>query len=286
MFLSPASFSYHMEDFIRAVKQIEDEDPGSDPATVLKRLRRAAGLNDAFIRHFLPDAQAASEMPANLSEYFRKAVHHRVLEDFKEEGVVLTPDGTTVTIAPLLLGIEAGLLKTKRQAHFQLTFAKDLDVSFRRHSSRTHLLGPDGCWNNVTSPQVFTLSGKPNLLTTAQINGRMDGMILGTEISANSSRLLKLSSLLKEYYSHRLDRKGMDSAPHLISQRRRENFQLLVFPSPLMKKTMTTVELQQRLTGQPEMKLETKRKLRAVVRKAIKEFVQMYLGKHEIRPTN
>ncbi|XP_054890974.1 peptidoglycan recognition protein 6 [Poeciliopsis prolifica] len=273
-----ASFSYHMEDFIRAVKQIEDEDPGADPATVLKRLRRAADLNDAFIRHFLPDAQAASEMPAHLSEYFRKAVRHRVLEDFKEEGVVLTPDGTTVTVAPLLLGIEAGILKTKSQAHFQLILAKDLGVSFKRLSSGTRFLGPDGCWNNVTSPQVFTLSGKPNLFTIAQINGRMDGIILGMEISANSSRLLKLSSLLKEYYSHRLDRKGMYSAPRLISQRRRENFQLFVFPSPLMKKTMRTVKLQQRLTGQPKMKVTTSRKLRAAVKKALGEFVHMYLN--------
>ncbi|KAM4716407.1 peptidoglycan recognition protein 6 [Anableps anableps] len=276
-----ASFSHHMEDFIRAVKQIEDEDPGTDLATVLKRLRRAAGLNDAFIQYFLPDAEASgSELPVNLSEYFRKAVHHRVLEDAKEEGVVLTPDGTTVALAPLLLGIEAGILsKTQGRPRglYQLTLAKDLGLSLRRRSSGTNRLGPDGCWDNLTSPQVFTLSDKPTLLTTAQVNGGMDGMILGTEVSINSSDLLKLSSLLKEYYSHQLDSKGMDSAPRFISRRRRENFKALILPPLLARQVVKTVELQQRLAGHPRMEGKTKKELTAVVKKGLKEFVHMYM---------
>ncbi|KAK5607239.1 hypothetical protein CRENBAI_003428 [Crenichthys baileyi] len=275
-----ASFSHHMKDFIRAVKQIEDEDPDSDPAAVLKRLRRAAGLNGAFIQYFLPDAETGgSELPANLSEYFSKVLHHRVLEDAKEEGVVLTPDGTTVALGPLLLGIEAGFLsKTRGRARglYQLTLAKDLGLSLRYGSSGTNRLGPDGCWDSLTSPKVFTLSDEPTLLTTAQVNGGMDGMILGREVSANSN-LLKLSSLLNDYYSHQLDSKGMDGAPRLISRRRRENFKTLLLPPLLVRQVVKSVELQERLAGHPMMEVKTKKQLMAVVKEGLKKFVHMYM---------
>ncbi|KAM4535397.1 peptidoglycan recognition protein 6 [Fundulus diaphanus] len=276
-----ALFSHHMKDFIKAVKQIEDEDPGSDPAAVLKMVRRAAGLNDAFIRYFLPNAEASvSELPANLSEYFRKAVHHRVLEDAKEEGVALTPDGTTVALGPVLLGIEAGFLsKSKGRARglYQLTLARDLGLSLRHNSSGANRFGPDGCWDSLTSPQVFTLSDKPTLLTTAQVNGGMDGIILGMEVSTNSGGLPKLSSLLNEYYGHQLDSRGMDRAPRLISRRRRENFKALLLPPLLAKQAVKSVELQQRLAGHPKMEVKAKKQLTAVMKKGLKDFVHMYM---------
>ncbi|XP_015234834.1 PREDICTED: N-acetylmuramoyl-L-alanine amidase-like [Cyprinodon variegatus] len=276
-----ASFSNHMKDFIRAVEQIEDEDPGLGPGDVLKMLRKAAGLNDAFIQYFLPDAEASgSELPADLSEYLRKAVHHKVLEDAKEEGVVLTPDGSTVALGPLLLGIEAGLLSKTRgrvRGLYQLTLAKDLGLSLRHGSSGTNLLGTDGCWDNLTSPQVFTLSDKPTLLTTAQVNGGMDGIVLGKEVSANSSLLVKLSSLLNEYYNHQLDSRGMDGAPRLISRRRRENFKALLLPPLLARQVVKSIDLQQSLAGHPKMEVKTKRQLMAVVKEGLKEFVHMYM---------
>ncbi|XP_015234846.1 PREDICTED: N-acetylmuramoyl-L-alanine amidase-like [Cyprinodon variegatus] len=276
-----ATFSNHMKDFIRAVEQIEDEDPGLGPGDVLKMLRKAAGLNDAFIQYFLPDAEASgSELPAKLSEYLRKAVHHKVLTDTKEEGVVLTPDGSTVALGPLLLGIEAGLLsKTRGEAPglYQLTLAKDLGLSLRHGSSGTNLFGPDGFWDSLTSPQVFTLSDKPTLLTTAQVNGGMDGIILGKEVSANPSLLVKLSSLLNEYYNHQLDRRGMDGAPRLISQRRRENFKALLLPHLLANQAVESMVLQQRLAGQPRMEVQTKQQLMATVEEGLKEFVHTYV---------
>ncbi|XP_072224891.1 peptidoglycan recognition protein 6 [Leuresthes tenuis] len=276
-----ASFSCHMEDFIKAVKQVEDEDPGSEPVAVLKRLRRAAGLNDAFIKYFLADANSSvPELDANLTDYMKKAVHHRVLEDVREEGVVLSPDGTTVALRPLLLGIEAGLLSKSQErvrGLYQLTLAKDLSLSLRQIPADTQRLGPDGCWDSLTSPQVFTLSGRPSPLTTAQVNGGMDGVVLGMEVSDESRRPLKLSSLLTEYYCHQLGSKGLDDAPRLISRRRRENFRGMVAPPVLARQVVRSMELQQRLAGHSKMEVKKKKQLMAVMKEEMKEFVHMYM---------
>ncbi|XP_028266895.1 peptidoglycan recognition protein 6 [Parambassis ranga] len=276
-----ASFSCHMEDFIKAVKQVEDLSPGSEPLVVLKRLRRASGLNDAFIQRFLSNSGSAGpELDSSLSEYIRKVVHHGVTEDSREEGVVLTPDGTTVALRPLLLGIEAGFL-TKSQGLHQLTLAKDLGHALSSPAARR--LGPDGCWDSVTSPQVFTLSDSPSLLTTAQVNGGMDGMVLGTDVSARSRRPLRLSGLLTEYYCHQLESSGgggggggLDAAPRLISRRRRENFKGLVPPSVLVRQVVKSVELQRRLKGQTKMEAKEKKQVTAAVKEGVKEFVHMY----------
>ncbi|XP_070703681.1 peptidoglycan recognition protein 6 [Pempheris klunzingeri] len=281
-----ASFSWHMNDFITAVKQVEGGGPGSEPVAVLRRLRRAAGLNDAFIQYFLGNATSGDpEMDAGLSVYISKAVQHRVTKDAKEEGVVLTPDGTTVALTPLLLGIEAGFLSKSRgrvQGLYQLTLAKDLHLSLKHGSPFS--LGPDGCWDNLTSPQVFTLSHSPSLLTTAQLNGGMDGAVLGMEVSAKSSRPLRLSTLLTEYYCRQLESRGLDAAPRLISRRRRENFRQLVLPPVLSRQVVKSVELQRRLKGRSKMVKKERKQLMAVVKEGIREFVNTYMDCPPIIP--
>ncbi|XP_059204338.1 peptidoglycan recognition protein 6 [Centropristis striata] len=271
-----ASFSRHMDDFIRVVKQVEAGAPGAQPVAVLRRLRRTAGLNDSFIQHFLGNADSGGpQMHAGLSVHIKKAVHHRVTGDNKEEGVVLTSDGTTVALTPLLLGIEAGLLsKTPGRVRglYRLTLAKDL------HSSPLppHL-GPDGCWDSLTRPQVFTLLDGPSVLTTAQVNGAMDGVVLGLELSAESRRPLRLSSLLTEYYCHQLDARGLDAAPRLISRRRRDNFRGLVAPPLLVRQVVKAVELQRRLKGRSKMDVKEKQNLTAAVKEGMKQFVHVYM---------
>lgn len=283
-----ASFSWHMDDFIKAVKQVEDGSPGLKPVAVLKSLRRAAGLNDAFIQHFLGDANSGGpEFDASLSNYISKALRHRVTEGAREEGVVLTSDGTTVALRPLLLGIEAGFLSTGR-GHVRglhlLTLAKDLCHAFRHSSPLTQSLGPDGCWDSVTSPQVFTLLDSPSPLTTAQVNGGMDGFVLGMQLSVKSRRPLKLSSLLTAYYCHHLENDGLDTAPQLISRRRRENFRGLVVPPVLARQAVKSVDLQGRLKGRPKMDVKEKKQLRAVVKEGMKEFVHKYMDCPPIIP--
>ncbi|KAK5914514.1 hypothetical protein CgunFtcFv8_008953 [Champsocephalus gunnari] len=278
-----ASLSWHMDDFIQAVKQVEDGVPGSGPVAVLKRLRHAAGLNDALVRYFLRAADSGgAEMDVSLLSFITKAVHHRVTEENREEGVVLTPDGTTVALTPLLLGLEAGFLsKTKDRVRglLKLTFTKDLESHpLSRHPLSRHL-GPDGCWDNVSSPQVFTLLDQPGVLTTAQINGGMDGFVLGTEIAfpSTSGRPLKLSGILTEYYCRSLEVGGMDVAPRLISRRRRDNFRKLGVPSITAQQVVKSAEKQRRVMGLKKMDSKTKKQLMTLVKEGVKEFVQEYL---------
>ncbi|KAL3054285.1 hypothetical protein OYC64_006585 [Pagothenia borchgrevinki] len=278
-----ASFSWHMDDFIQAVKQVEDGVPGLGPVAVLKRLRHAAGLNDALIQYFLRAAESGgAEMDVSLLSFVTKAVHHRVTEENQEEGVVLTPDGTTVALTPLLLGLEAGFLsKTKDRVRglLRLTFTKDLESHSLSHHPLSHHLGPDGCWDNVSSPQVFTLLEQPGVLTTAQINGGMDGFVLGTEIAfpSTSGRPLKLSGILTEYYCHNLEVGGVDVAPRLISRRRRENFRELGVPSITARQVVKSVEKQRRVMALTKMDSKTKKQLMTLVKEGVKEFVQEYL---------
>lgn len=264
-----------MNDFIEAVKQIEDEGPSSEPLAVMQKIRRAAGLDDAFIKRFLGDA-GGPLLNSDLSVYIQTTVHHSLSDDDRENGVVLTSDGTTVALAPLLLGIEAGFRSASRgsvRGLFELTFTKDLNL---RNPLPTTLLGPDGCWEDITSPMVFNLLGSPALLTNAQLNGGMDGVVLGTEVKSRQRE--KLSSLLMEYYCHRLDSRGMDAAPRLVSQRRRENFRGLLSPPVLVRRVLKSMELQRNLTGRLRMGAKAKRQLRAVVEQGIREFVHNYMG--------
>ncbi|XP_035036636.2 peptidoglycan recognition protein 6 isoform X2 [Hippoglossus stenolepis] len=278
-----ASVSRHMDDFIAAVKQLEDGVPGADPVAVLQRLRWAAGLRDPFIQHFLGDVDSSGfEMDTRLLDYIRKTVPYRVTDDAREEGVVLTSDGTSVALRPLLLGIEAGFLSKRSErvrGLYQLTLARDLGRSLRHSSPLSQRLGPDGCWDSLTSPHVFTLSDTPTLLTTAHVNGGMDGVILGME-----ARTVRLSSLLTEYYCHQLDREGLDAAPRLISRRRRGNFRELLVPPTLVRHVMKSVELQRRLERKSKMELKERKQLTAAVKEGMKEFVHMFVDCPPIIP--
>ena len=274
---SPASLSRHMDDFISVVKQLEDSVPGADPVAVLQRLRWAAGLTDPFIQHFLGDVDSSgSEVDASLLDYIRTSVPYRVTDDAREEGVVLTSDGSSVALRPLLLGIEAGFLSKRSESVrglYQLTLAWDLGRALSVSSPLGQRLGPDGCWDSLTSPHVFTLSDPPTLLTTAHVNGGMDGLILGMEPTTT-----RLSSLLTEYYCHQLGRGGLDAAPRLVSRRRRGNFRELLVPPTLVRHVVKSVELQRQLERTSRMEVTERKQLKAAVKEGMKEFVHTYMG--------
>lgn len=105
-----AEFLSHMNHFIQVVEKIEADNPELPPIALVKELRKSAGLDSLFIRHYLGGLDSSKAiLNPSVSEYLSRAIHHKVIESGEERGVVLTSDGTTVALAPLLLGIEAGL---------------------------------------------------------------------------------------------------------------------------------------------------------------------------------
>lgn len=273
-----------MNNFIKAVEHIESENPGLQPVAVLRGLRKAAGIDTPFIQHYLGSLTDAESLviKSPLDEYISNVLKHRVVQEF-EEGVVLTEDGTTVALIPLLLGLEAGVKSSswpRVPGLYPLTLTKNLAVSFLQHSktqsSSSLHLGPNGCWDNVRNPQVFTLSGAPSSVTEALINGGMDGMILGKHVAKPNKHKPTLSSLLRRYYTHRLNSRGLDAAPTLISRLRRRNFGKLVNLDSLRKQVTKALNIYQRLHKYE--KKSNKRNKQIDMDEGLRTFVHRYIG--------
>ncbi|XP_053712066.1 N-acetylmuramoyl-L-alanine amidase-like [Synchiropus splendidus] len=249
----------NMHSFITAVEQLEGSNPGLTPLALVRALRKTAGHDDAMTMHCLgasnnlSDAEVLETAILNASSFsfFDKAIHHLVTDYGEERGVVLAPDGSTVALAPLLLGIEAGL-KAKMEGTspaclFPLTLGRTLGLSFLslQDFPPSNRLGPNGCWDNVDHPRMFRLSRPATLATDAVIHGGMDGAILGHDIyhlpAAEDPQ--PLSQVLKGYYSFEIrGEQDFDLNKH-ISPRRRELSRAILEPLNLQEEVMETLRL-------------------------------------------
>ncbi|KPP71098.1 hypothetical protein Z043_110020, partial [Scleropages formosus] len=273
----------NMEQFIRTVEQIEGSNPSLTALSVVRSLLQVGGYDNPFFKHFLEASSVRSEHKPTIpdpeySKFIRLAVHHKVTDQGREEGVVLCGDGTTVALGPVLLGIEAGLSAgtgNPPKGLCILTLARTLGLSFLHYhnSSLSQSLGPDGCWDNVTTPKNFTLSGAPSLATDALINGGMDGMLLGVHLSSLPSHSLRLSAVLKGYYRQGLE--GPDAPPLLISAFRRDNFGQLVNISLLEEEVLSSLAVHRKL--HEEVDPRTPVVLEDVVKTGVQEFIRRYI---------
>lgn len=281
----------NMDSFIHAVQQVEDSNPGLSPLALVRALRRTAGHDDAMTIHFLgasynlSDAEVLETAILNTSSFsfFDKAIHHIVTDSGEERGVVLAPDGTTVALAPLLLGIESGL-KAKMEGKppveiFPLTLGRTLGLSFLslQDFPPSNRLGPNGCWDNVDRPKVFKLSWPATLATDAVINGGMDGVILGMDLSSlpASEEPQALSAILKGYYSFTLlEGQGLDAVSSHISPRRREISRSILEQLHLHNKVMETLALVWKLEKTEWIALDTG--VGKAVKAGLQEFVHKY----------
>ena len=283
-----------MDSFIRAVQQVEDSNPGLSPLAMVRALRRTAGHDDAMTIHFLGSSNNLSDaevletaiLNASSFSFFDKAIHHIVTDYGEERGVVLAPDGTTVALAPLLLGIESGLnakIEGKpADGIFPLTLARALGLSFLslQDFPTRYRMGPGGCWDNVEHPKVFTLSRLPTLATDAMINGGMDGAVLGMDLSnqSESEKPQALSEILKGYYSFTLhEGQGLDAVTRHISPRRREISRSLLEPLDLHSQVMETLALVWKLEKTEWIAWDTG--VGQAVRDGLQAFVHIFWGK-------
>ncbi|CAN9510550.1 unnamed protein product [Ophioblennius macclurei] len=250
----------NMDSFIRAVQQVEDSNPGLSSLALLRALRRTAGHDDEMTIHFLGASNnltgaeflETAILNATSFSFFDKAIHHIVTDSGEERGVVLAHDGTTVALAPLLLGIESGLKamgeKTATDGIFPLTLGRTLGLSFLslQDIPPSHRMGPNGCWDNVERPKVFKLSRPATLATDAIINGGMDGAILGIHLSnlSSSEQPQSLSKILKGYYSFSLHvGRGLDAVAGNVSPKRRELSRSMLENLDLHRQVMETLSL-------------------------------------------
>lgn len=283
----------NMEGFIQAVQQVEHSNPGLPPLALVRALRRTAGHDDVMTIHFLgasnnlSDADLLETAILNTSSFsfFDKAIHHIVTEHGEERGVVLTRDGTTVALVPLLLGIESGLNAKMEEVAaagiFPLTFGRTLGLSFLslQDFPPSHRLGPDGCWDNVEHPRVFKLSQPATLATDAMINGGMDGLILGTDLSnlTASEQPQALSEILRGYYNFTLSEgQGMDAVSSQISPRRRELSRSILESVDLHSQVMETLALVWKLEKTEWISMDTG--VGKAVKDGLETFVKKYWG--------
>ncbi|XP_029951078.1 N-acetylmuramoyl-L-alanine amidase [Salarias fasciatus] len=281
----------NMDSFIRAVEQVEDSNPGLSSLALLRALRRTAGHDDQMTIHYLGASNnltgteflETAILNATSFSFFDKAIHHIVTDYGEERGVVLAQDGTTVALAPLLLGIESGLKALMEGATtdglFPLTLGRTLGLSFLslQDFPPSHRLGPNGCWDSVERPKVFKLSRPATLATDAIINGGMDGAILGIHLSnlSSSGQPQSLSKILKGYYSFSLQAgQGLDAITANVSPKRRELSRAVLESLDLHSRVMETLSLVWKLEKTEWIALDTG------VGKAVAEGLKLFVHKY------
>ncbi|XP_008412532.1 N-acetylmuramoyl-L-alanine amidase-like [Poecilia reticulata] len=289
----------NMESFIQAVQQVEDSNAGLLPLALVRALRRTAGHDDLMTVHFLgashnlsdTDGLEGSILNATSFSFFDKAIHHIVTDNGEERGVVLAPDGTTVALAPLLLGIESGLKAkmegTEAVGIFPLSLGRTLGLSLLslQDIPPSMRLGPNGCWDNVEQPKVFKLSRPATLATDAVINGGMDGVILGNHLSKlpATEQPQALSEILRGYYNFTLtEKQGIDAVTNYISPKRRQLSRQLLEPLDLHAEVMTTLTLVWKLEDTEWIALDSG--LGNAVQDGLKTFMHRYLDCPQIIP--
>ncbi|XP_073693633.1 N-acetylmuramoyl-L-alanine amidase-like [Garra rufa] len=269
-----ATTTKHMRDFIRAVESIEAANPGLQMLDMVKGVRKVAGVETDLTRRYLGDLSDAQTLVADpsVTSYISEVINHSLSQVGKEEGVVLTIDGSNVALAPMLLGLQAGL-QSNIKSLYPLTLTDNLVASFLHHAHHEQssiAFGTKGFWDSISSPMVYTLEGSPSLATDAIIIGGMDGFIIGSEVASSNIHEQSLSDLLKSYYSHQPDATGLNASPRLISQNRRKNFKQLVSFSLLKSQVVQALTVRRNLNESERQKLDD------VVNRGFDKFVHVY----------
>uniref|UniRef100_A0A494BB01 Peptidoglycan recognition protein 2 n=1 Tax=Mus musculus TaxID=10090 RepID=A0A494BB01_MOUSE len=231
-----------------------------------------------------PDPHSLSpELQALISE-----VAQHDVQNGREYGVVLAPDGSTVAVKPLLFGLEAGL-----QAHSVANLPSDClaipcDTGDTLANIRATWPGLMDAFPNASSPDVGATLPNDKAKTPTTVDrllaitlaGDLDGALLGNHLSQIPRPHPPLSHLLREYYGA-----GVNGDPVFRSNFRRQNGAALTSAPTLAQQVWEALVLLQKL--EPEhLQLQniSQEQLAQVATLATKEFTEAFLGCPAIHP--
>ncbi|XP_047630341.1 N-acetylmuramoyl-L-alanine amidase [Phacochoerus africanus] len=164
-----------------------------------------------------------------------------------------------------------------------VTLARDLGLHFLQgaQTESNSGLGTEGCWDQLSLPRTFTLlDPEASPLTTAFLNGALDGALLGDYLSQVPEPRPPLSHLLNQYYGA-----GVAGDPGLRSNFRRQNGAALTLTPNLTQQVWGALILLQRLEpAHPQLQGMSQEQLAQVATHATKEFTEAFLGCPAIHP--
>lgn len=193
-----------------------------------------------------------------------------------------SPDGTSADTETTLPNDKAKS-PTTVDSLLAVTLAAELGLTFLQGpQTQSHPgLGTEGCWDQLSDPQIFTLlDPKASMLTMAFLNGALDGALLGDYLSRIPEPRPPLSHLLSQYYGA-----GVAGDPGFRSNFRRQNGAALTSASTLAQQVWGTLLLLQRLKpAHIQLQNMSQEQLAQVATYAAKEFTEAFLGCPAIHP--
>uniref|UniRef100_A0A8C8HRA9 Uncharacterized protein n=1 Tax=Oncorhynchus tshawytscha TaxID=74940 RepID=A0A8C8HRA9_ONCTS len=279
LFIVAGTFSEdHLRDmdrFISAVEQAEDSNPDLSPLALVRTHSPCTSWGP-------PTTPATPTLPC-LTLLSLASSTKPSTDCGEERGVILTQDGTTVAIAPMLLGIQVGL-KAKLEdtlplGMFPLTLAKNIGLSFLslQDFPPAQRLGLDGCWDK-SDP----LQGVPAVAGAHPSKGELRGpswaWILPPDAMdlAPSEQPSKLNKVMKGYYNHVLEGQDLGIVSSHIGPKCREIAQALLGTLDNQRQVMETLYLVWRLEDNQWIAKDTG--VEKAVRDRMLEFVHRYWG--------
>uniref|UniRef100_A0A8D2LL01 Peptidoglycan recognition protein 2 n=1 Tax=Varanus komodoensis TaxID=61221 RepID=A0A8D2LL01_VARKO len=265
------SVTFHMDAVMRILEDLESCLKGTPAVSVAVLLQELEACTSEMCQFFLgPMAPAPSDL-ACLSEaqraFLKSLVNQPVSNDsLIEHGVVLTADGTTVVLAPLLAGVAAGLRRRREVAHPATALRTDPSASseVEPHLLLDHLSGSTIAVNLAMAFLLFYKKQSPVALGP---NGCWDHL-------SHAQPPPNISALLNTYYSG----EDLVGGKQLRSNFRRQSFAVLVSKEELSKQVENSLHLLRRL-NETHTLFEgiTNEELTVLANQAAEEFTALYV---------
>ena len=212
---------YALDHFIELVEKIErhtstDGDTISEITNYIRILGFDTNLSNILCGQ--SDPLPAAILNSEEKRVLTNMVQYSYYDNSKQQmGVVLTPDGETIAMGRVMMGICAGLNRDDSLSLTQWTAGAPLRVDnlftatiayslarsalYKKNGDTSVLFGPSGHWTpNTQCPASCHLAGAVSKATDAELLGDIDGFLLGHDIPKWKKKGVRLGQLLRMYY--------------------------------------------------------------------------------------